>query len=277
LNTQRKTCALVIRGGVSPIDRQYRSIRKQPTGIEKVSISVVRQSLMRNLQDCNPDWDFDFFLFSWDSDLEPEFRRLYDLRKFQFESNAKFRARIWYLVFRNFLNALFFDQAAFGRKMFNIKASLAQDFSGISQSISIAKSVSLLDGEPTCGNSEYDLVVLIRPDVVLLEHIDLDAYSSMDITCNAYKNRQGDFRWVFGTQFLGHFQNLPLHFRHRGVHQPHSWIRDYFDSKGVPYKMDSIRAGTGEEVLRKTRGNGIVFAELKKFGLSESEFNRYPM
>lgn len=277
MNSQRKTCALVLRGGVSPIDRQYRSIRRQPLGIEKVSISAVRESLRRNLQECNPDWNFDFFLFSWDLDLEPEFKRLYDLKKYQFEANSKYRSAIWYLVMRNFINALVFDIAAFLRKVGNVKAALAQDFSGVSQSISIAKAVALVEGELSSGNSDYDLVVLVRPDVILLEEVDLDNYDPMATTCNAYKDRQGDFRWVLGAQFLVHFRNLPDHFRQRGVHQPHSWIRDYFDSKRLPYKMDLIRAGIGEEVLRKTRGNGIAFTELEKFGLLESEFTRYPI
>lgn len=251
-------------------------MRKQPVGIEKVNIAVVRESLRKNLQECNPDWDFEFFLFCWDLDLEPEFKRLYDLKKFEFESNDKYRAKIWYLVMRNLINAFAFDLAAFRKKIKNIKASLAQDFSGISQSFSISKAVALLDVEPSGDKPEYDLVVLVRPDVVLLEQVDLRSYEPGNITCNAYKDRQGDFRWVFGTKFLRHFQGLPDHFRRRGVHQPHSWIRDYFDSMGLPYTMDLIRAGSGEEVLRKTRGNGIAFSELEEFGLSESEFNRYP-
>jgi hypothetical protein len=276
LNSQRKTCALVIRGGVSPIDRQYRSIRKQPVGIEKVSISAVRESLHRNLQECNPDWDFDIFLFSWDLDLEPEFKRLYDLKKSTFETNAGHRTKIWYLVLRSWINALVYDIEAFRKKVANLKASLAQDFSGISQSISIAKATKLVEDELAVNNAGYDLVALIRPDVVLLEQVDLDSYDPTNVTCNSFKDRQGDFRWVFGSQYLVDFQSLPDHFRHRGVHQPHTWIRDYFDSKGLPYEMDLIQAGSGEEVLRKTRANGIAFAELEKFGLLESEFNRYP-
>lgn len=261
---------------MSPIDRQYRSIRKQPIGIEKVSISAVRESLRKNLQECNPGWDFEFFLFSWDTDLEPEFKRLYDLKKSQFETNSKYRTKIWYLVLRSWINALIYDMAAFRKKVGNLKASLAQDFSGISQSISIAKAAKLVEDELTVGNAGYDLVALIRPDVVLLEQVFLDSYDPRNVTCNSFKDRQGDFRWVFGAQYLVDFRSLPGHFRQRGVHQPHTWIRDYFVSKGLPYEMDLIQAGVGEEVLRKTRGNGIAFAELEKFGLSESEFNRYP-
>lgn len=265
-----------MRGGVSPIDRQYRSIRKQPKGIEKVNIAVVRDSLLRNLQETNPSWDFDFLLFSWDLDLKPKYEHLYELQAQQFENNSQYRLQIWSLVLRGLVNALFFNFPVFRKKVANLKATLAQDFSGISQSISISKAGELLRTHNLARDSDYDLVILCRPDVVLLEPIYLENYDPKSITCNAYKDRQGDFRWVFGSQFLQHFVALPDHFKHRGIHQPHTWIRDYFDAKGLPYSMDGIRAGTGEEVLRKTRGNGISFAQLEKYGLSRTEYDRYP-
>lgn len=276
MENRRKSCALVLRGGVSPIDRQYRSIRKQPSGIEKVDISVVRESLFRNLQETNPSWDFDFYLFSWDSDLESKYGELFDFQAQQFEGNGRYRAQIWTLVLRNLVNALLFNFPLFKKKMANLKATLAQDFSGISQSLSISKAMELLKSNDLVKQIQYDLVILCRPDVIVLEPIDLENYSPEVITCNGYKDRQGDFRWIFGTQFLEHFISLPTHFKGRGIHQPHVWIRDYFDSKGLPYKMDKVQAGLGEEVLRKTRGNGIAFSDLEKYGLSKSEYSRYP-
>jgi hypothetical protein len=171
---------------------------------------------------------------------------------------------------------LFFNFPLFKKKIFNLKASLAQDFSGISQSLSISKAVDLLKSQGSMNPTEYDLVILCRPDVILLEPLDLGNYSPEAITCNGYGDRQGDFRWVFGTKFMEYFIRLPAHFKGRGIHQPHVWIRDYFDSNGLPYKMDEVKAGLGEEVLRKTRGNGIAFSDLEKYGLSHAEYIRYP-
>jgi hypothetical protein len=215
-------------------------------------------------------------LFSWDLDLRSEFELLYPLQAERFESNTGYRFQIWRLVFCSILNAAIHDFAMFRKKISNLRAALAQDFSGISQSISIAKAAEILSDHISASEHDYDLVVLVRPDVILLDTIDLENYAADRVTCNQYKDRQGDFRWVFGPRFLSHFASLPAHFKRRGIRQPHTWIPDYFDSRGLPYFMDSVQAGSGEEVLRKSRGNGIPYWKLKTYGLSEAEYSKYP-
>lgn len=272
----KKTCAIVLRGGVSPIDRQYRSIRKQAAGTIKIDISAIRESIRLNIESQNADWDFTFFIFSWDKDLQASFENLYRPQAHQYIQNSDYRPRIWRLVIRNIANSLLYKPTLFIKKARNPIASLAQDFSGISQAFSISGGADLLASQCAAFGTEFDLVILARPDVVILEPIKLSDYRPDVVTCNAYKDRQGDFRWVFPPRFLGKFKDLPEYFRDRGVHQPHTWIRDYFDSNGVAYEMDRVLAGQGEEVLRKTRGNGIPFSALEGFGLRESEYFAYP-
>lgn len=273
--TKHNQVLVLLRGGVSPIARQYPSIRKIKTKQDRVSLEVVVESIRKHLIQTNPDYNFTFGIHSWDGDLSFRFLESYKPAFSQFEENERYRKKIAFLMLRSWMNAaLNLDIRAISRIVRNPKAALAQDFSGISQAMSI-QMVSRL-ALSSVEVSKFNWIIILRPDVVILSDIFLSRYDPGAITCNHHLDRCGDFRWIFSPEKLDFFANLTLGIlRHRQVHFPHTWIRDYAHVTGRKYEQDSLVAGKDEEVLRKTASSGIAFTLLRPYGLKKEEYRRY--
>lgn len=265
-----------MRGGVSPVARQYPSIRPVRRKPEQVSIEVVADSIQRHLVLPNEGYEFTFGIQSWDPDLRERFEALYKPAFELYEENRRFRSKILGLVLRSWSNALFQrHMAGINRIRSSWRATLAQDYAGISQAIALSRVARLAISQTKTGDT-YDIVVILRPDVILLKDIDLGSYDSTQITCNGYLDMCGDFRWILSFRNLSFFANLERSFWSEGrVHIPHSWIRDHARIQNISYSQDDIRAGIDEEVLRKTRMNGIEFRTLKRYGLALDEYEAY--
>lgn len=273
--TKPNQVLVLVRGGVSPVARQYPSIRKIKTKQERVSLEVVGESIRKHLVQTNPDYDFTFGIHSWDGDLSLRILEAFHPAFSQFEENERYRKNIASLMFRSWINAARnLDLRAISRIVRNPKAALAQDFSGISQALSI-QMVSRL-ALSSVEVSKFDWIVILRPDVIILADIFLSGYNREAITCNHHLDRRGDFRWILSPEKLDFFANLTSGIlRHRQVHFPHTWIRDYADATGHEYEQDLLVAGRDEEVLRKTASSGIAYSLLKTYKLKEEEYRRY--
>lgn len=274
----RKTkVAVLVRGGVSPIDRAYQSIRRTPQEVGRVSIEACFSSIQKNLVSANPEADFDFIVHSWQVDMAKALDETFAPVKSKYVENSTFRKTIFLGVLKSRINALVKSPRFAVRALRHPFRSLAQDVSGISQAISIREVCRLFTSFCEAQNRSYDLVVILRPDVVILGKVTLGDMMAGAVRCNNYGDRCGDFRWVLPPTLVPKFTDLfSSIFSLRRVHEPHLWIRDYFDHIGVHYYQDEIRAGQDEEVLRKTRGNGVSFSKLMPFGLTRKEYDSYP-
>jgi len=194
-----------------------------------------------------------------------------------YQYNRIYRSQIYLGVLRNLANAVARKPLLMAQRLRHPIKSLAQDIAGISQAISIREVCRLFSSFCDSNNRSYDVVVILRPDVVILRRVSISEGPAEDVRCNNYGDRCGDFRWVLPATLAPNFTNLYSSiFRHSRIHEPHVWIRDYFDYLGIPYSQDEIRAGHDEEVLRKTKESGVSFARLKSFGLEIEEYDSYP-
>lgn len=147
-------------------------------------------------------------------------------------------------------------------------------YAGISQALAIRKSVELV--QMSQKSAEYDLVVLTRPDLILLKPILLSDYSDNYVYVNQYLNLMGDFHWVFSPKWIHLFSGIIDSIDQGNFHQQHTWIRDYMRQNcGDSYIDDNIHAGSDEEVLRQVKHSGIPIDQLRVFGVHDFEYDTY--
>lgn len=268
--------ALVIRGGVSResgrlLDPKSVSYSESPY----VNFEACRNSIFKNLIAANPSYDFDVFLQSWAPEIGQELDASFRPVASSHEENLKYSGQIRQLSLRSMANEIASGVLTRDFNFWPIRTRYAQTYAGISQALAIQKSLELMDGNS--DSTQYDFVVLCRPDVLLLKEIHIYNYDPKFIYCNGYIDRMGDFRWIFSPEHRHWFTKLLVSIDQGGYHGTHTWIRDFFDARGFlkTYVSDDIQAGVDEEVLRKVKLSGIPFTKCREYGITEEQYSRY--
>ena len=267
--------ALVLRGGVSRISGRLLNPHDVSSSNSRyINFKACAKSIQKHIIEANPDFQFDVFIQSWNPDLEVELSNIYLPIGKSFESNEKYAPLLHNLTKRSLKNQPRSVNDILGR---NLKASSLEykkTFAGISQALAMKKGVELLIDS---GNlSDYENIILFRPDVVLLRAMNLVEYKEDFVYVNNYADLMGDFHWVFKPGRINLFSDLVGSIESGNFHQQHYWIRDYFVSRcGETYLQDNILAGKDEEVMRQVKYSNISFEVLRNFGVSEAEYLEY--
>jgi len=260
--------AFVLRGGVSRLSGQERRLSGSfsDQSSEYVDIKVCQRAYFQNVFEANPGCQFDVYLQSWNPDLKIALEELYRPVRSSFEPNEIFGNEIHKLSFLSLRNRLFKEPGRLLKHLLRDGFSYYREtYAGISSLLAICKAIQLI---PTESRASYDLVIIARPDVVLLEPMRLQEYDSSFVYCNNTGGRLGDFRWCLNPQYLGYFADLLESVNSQSFHSQHYWIRDFFD-KSLPgrYVEDAIVAGRDEEVLRKVPGNKELLLKFERNNL----------
>ena len=175
-------------------------------------------------------YDIDIFCHCWTTDLEQELISLYSPKKALFEDNTQYKTLISGLC------------------------TNTSDFSGISKTLSIKKSVELKEAYEAENNMMYTSVIIYRYDCLLWKPLVLEAYTGLDdiVYVNAGANGNGDFHFVMANAVSAIFKNLIDSIALGNRYIVHSWIKNYVVNY-MKYKIkeDEIRAGVHQEVIRK--------------------------
>lgn len=265
--------ALVLRGGISRVSgRLLNPIDVSEPKATYVNFEACANSLRKNVLESNLDHKFDFYIQSWNPDLSERLDALYEPKASIYESNMEFESLLNHLTGLSIRN-----QRASGdldRLLGREEGLFAETYAGISQALALKKAIGLLESQST--PEKYDLIILARPDVVLLKPLQLSRYWRNAIYVNRYAKSMGDFRWVFRPEKRFVFSNLFDTIEGGNYHKLHHWIRDYIrDTSREKYIQDKVVAGKDEEVLRKTKHSGIPMSVLREFGVTESEYDTY--
>lgn len=187
-------------------------------------------SIVKHILEPNPDYLFDIFCHCWNTDLSDNIINLYKPVKSEFEDNTKYNKEIIELC-RN-----------------------ENDFSGISQALTIYKSIRLKEIYETENIMNYDLVILYRYDVLLWKTMDLNQYVNLEnqIYVNAHGDCNGDFHFIMNNIDSYNFKYLYDSIKLGNHYILHYWIKNYI----INYMkqniiMDNIIPGVNQEVLRK--------------------------
>ena len=153
-----KKVAFVFRGGVSMRDRNTHKTKGfyglPQNKYEYITFSATEKGLRHNLIANNPNYEIDFFIHSWNTDLEQELNELYHPKKSLYESNE---------LYLNELEKLL--------------EKCEKGYLGTaSQYLSMKKGIELVEQYSIDHNVNYDLIISWRLDVLLWGKLSLDFY-----------------------------------------------------------------------------------------------------
>lgn len=244
-----KRVALCMRGAVSK-NKDFTNKNDLYMNCEYIDYKQCYNSIVRHIIKPNlENYSIDVFCHCWNEDIKKDIIELYQPVKYLFEDNCNYNKEIEKLC------------------------KLPTDFGGLSQALTIKKSIELKEQYEIEHNITYDIVILYRYDVLLWKDMVLSNYTDLDnkIYVNAHIGKNGDFHFVMNKQKSTEFKNLYNSINLGNRHVVHHWIQNYI----VKYMhttlvMDDIIPGKHQEVLRKIRGFSI-----EKGYLSLNIFNSY--
>jgi hypothetical protein len=250
--------ALCLRGAISKKHNAFTEQGTLYTNMDQyIDFRAVKASIEKHIIKSNEaKYSVDVFIHCWNTDLETQLVELYSPKKYCFENNEIYNEEIL-------------------QKTVN-----REDFSGISQALTMRKSIELMQEYENENNFKYHLVILYRPDVMLWKDMVLDEYNTDLIYVNNYSghgNCNGDFHFVMNSANSNEFKELYFSTDKGNPHRVHHWIQQFIkDFMHKELHMDNIHAAGDQELLRKIRQCSINsgrtnFETLAVYGLTESE------
>lgn len=221
-NLNKKRIAILLKGAVSIKSGVIRGIVKDVN--DYVNYSIVKNSINEYIIKPNSaEYDFDFYIHCWNTDLEKDLCELYNPVKYKFEKNEP--------VLKP--HEHYGDHA----------------MRQISQAYAIKSGINLIES----SEINYEQIIIYRPDVLLWKEMNLKKYDPSKIYVNAHQQQPagGDFHFVMNMQNANSFKNL-VDSINDNPPQVHKWIKNYvlnFMKKDL--LMDEIVPPTHQEVLRK--------------------------
>jgi hypothetical protein len=278
--------ALLLRGAVAKKSgRLLAPLNINNVEDDFINFKAVALSIRKNIILSNPDSNVETYIQSWNPELEEELINLYAPIASTFEMNARYDFEIRnmasisaynkFVLFEKMNHRLNGRRSEFITPKDFLKLINPVDFAGISQSLAIRKSISLFWAHRNRAK-RYDLIVIYRPDVILLKPMIFHRYDSNAITVNRYQNSLGDFHWVLPEEYLSVMHDLYSSISGGNIHEQHFWIKRYIERfYNIPYRMDEIQAGTDQEVCRQINIGNIAYSQVQEFGISKSEWEEY--
>lgn len=257
-------CAICLRGAIAKIGSRFTLPGQLYDESPYVNYNATYNSIMEHIVNANPSMQFDFFIQSWNLDLQDELTILYQPKATLFEDNNTYKGQI--------VEAL------------NRTNTPLSNYGSNSQLLAVNLVVNLLKDYVDKNNVFYDYVILYRPDVLLWKDMDLTTYDNNEIYANAHLGCLGDFHFVmnlkncyeFGkiyhsTFYENNVTNATIHYKFK------TYVEQFM---GKTMREDSIVPGHNQEVLRKLKIMSINKHLLDinmfyKYGLTNDEIDTY--
>ena len=197
---------------------------------EYVDYRKCYRSILKHIINPNiSEYDFDFFLHCWNTDLENDISDLYHPKKQVFEDNS-----------------IYYDSLS---KMI----TQPTEFSGISAALSMKKSIELKECYEGEQGVKYDICICYRYDLLLWKDMILSKYDAANaIYVNNWNDGQADFHFIMNNSISSLFKHLYDSASKGNKVKVHFWIKNYITSYMKKHViMDDIKPGVHHEVIRK--------------------------
>ena len=233
----KKRVALLLKGAMSQRHGVIRGFVKDSNVY--TNYPIIKNSIEEFIIKPNKkNFDFDFYIHCWNTDLKEDLCNLYNPVKSCFEKNEP--------------------------KLKPYEKYGDHGMRQISQSLAIKYGIELIESTKI----NYDRVIVYRPDILLWKEMDLTKYDASKIYVNAHQDHggcAGDFHFVMNLQNALLFKNLIDSLEHNPP-RPHRWIKRYIkDYMKKELVMDEIIPPNHQEVLRKiARDKNYYFNEFLK-------------
>ena len=253
----KKRVSICLRGSISKYNTNFRLQNQLYNHGNYINIDAVKNSIFKHIIEPNEKYfDFDFFIHSWNEDLQDRLINLYNPKKYSFEDN-----NIYIDEIVNKINQKF-------------------EFGGVSQLLTIKKSIELKEEWERTNDLKYDIVMIYRPDVLLWKDINLDNYIINDnnIYVNAHVNGNGDFHFLMNNINSNKFKKIYDWININNFFVVHQSIKQYvINELNKNLLMDNIIPGLHQEVFRKLKNcinnKNIDASLLINYGITDDDIN----
>ena len=205
----------------------------------------------------NPDYLFDFFIQSWNSDLEYKYKELYNPVSVLYEDNNKYR---------DFISKLLSTTGGY--------------FNQVSQAIAIKNGCCLIEDYSSQKGMKYDVIVIYRPDILIWKDLLFKDYDLYKIYVNGHGGSNGDFHFIMSYKKMQQFKRIVDFISINNPPLTHCFIRKYVEENmHEQLYMDYILPGRDQEAVRKlyplVTSKMVSMDVFKEYGLTEEELKRY--
>tara|TARA_Y100000389_G_C17453360_1_gene516331 strand:+ start:521 stop:1315 length:795 start_codon:yes stop_codon:yes gene_type:complete len=258
----KKKVAICLRGAMSKIQNGWvggrlkaeKSLEKLYTTSKKfVNFKAVYKSILIHIVNYNKDeYEFDFFIQSWNPELQKELIELYNPKKYIFEHQGLYKDIISNHTWTNLPNT----------------ACHRGKYGYCAQKLGICKSLKLVQEYSNNENVNYDLIIVYRPDVLLFKNMDLNCYDKNNVYIN--NSPDEDFHFIMNYKNSVLFSNM---FDYKMT------FKDYITNiMKVKVLGDDIKFGIHQEVLRTLKYNSIDVHQIPrevfyKYNLTDEELD----
>lgn len=257
----KKKVAICLRGAMSKIQNGFvgntntteNSLKKLYTSSKKfVNFKAVYKSILIHIVNYNKEeYEFDFFIQSWNPELQEELIQLYKPKKYIFEHQG---------LYKNIIsNHTWSPPSTAGHR---------GKYGYCAQKLGICKSLKLVQEYSNNKNINYDLIIVYRPDVLLFKDMDLHCYNTNNVYVN--NSPDEDFHFIMNYKNSVLFSNM-FNFK--------MTFKDYITNvMKVKVLGDDFKFGINQEVLRTLKYNSIDTHKIPKetfykYGLTDEELN----
>jgi hypothetical protein len=235
----KKRIAICLRGGISKIKTWFNqddNANLLYSSNPYVPYESCYISIMKHIVQINPNYEFDFFIQSWNCDLKEDLIKLYKPKNTLFEDQRQYID----LINKNKINR----------------------YGYTAQKLAIKKSLEIMLEYSRVNNINYDRVIIYRPDVLLWKDIIITNYNKDIIYVNHSLNE--DFHFIMSQENSLLFSKL---FEYKLS------IKDFvykIMKNEKFFRADNIKCGIHQEVLRK-----LKFGSIDRHNIHEEFFYDY--
>jgi hypothetical protein len=208
--------------------------------LEYINFNSVFNSIKTHIIDSNIDCSFDFFIQSWNPDLEISLNKLYKPKDSLYENQLNYKILI--------------------------ENNKVKSYAYTAQLLGISKSIKLMINYSKINKIIYDYVIIYRPDVLLYKDLKLNKYNKNEIYVN--DSIKEDFHFIMNQNNAEKLSN---------IFNTKLTIYD-FVKKNIHQELlaDDIKCGINQEVLRKLKfacidRHNIPIENFYKYGLTDKE------
>lgn len=256
-----KRVAFLIKGAVSKVTGKFDLPGQLYREGSYINYNAAYNSIVKHFIQPNPDYIFDFFIHSWNTDLEYELTKLYNPIVSKFEDNNIYKDVI--------ISKLEYSGVSQGC------------FALASHSLSIKFGCELIEDYVNTSNTQYDFVILYRPDILIWKDVILNQYDNNCITLNNYQDYRGDFHFIMNYSNMLKFKNVWESISPQNPPFEHRLFPKYIQEFiRIPVKNDNVIAGEHQAPIRYIHTSMIASHKMRIediicYGFTEDEIMSY--
>ena len=252
--------AILIKGAISKVSGKFNLPGQLYREGEYINYRAVYNSIVEHIIKPNPACEFNFFIHSWNTDLEESLSEVYRPVAARFDDNNLFKEQII--------------------KKLTVAGCDHSCFSLTSHALSIKLGCELIEQYVNLTAEPYDLVILYRPDIMMWKDMNLCNYDKEAITLDNYQDFRGEMHFVmnYGNMILfkGVYDSINL----SNPAKAHCLFTNYLlNVLKANVQQDDIVAGVDEAPVRYLWHSivaGVVSIKtLMSYGFSEEELRSY--